>query len=310
MYGLLLLVGPLVASPSLGPGDHRRELTVDGRQRFYLIHVPAVYDAETPTPVVLAFHGGGGNARVMQSFSGLNDKADEAGFLAVYPNGTSGLVAAMATWNGGECCGYAQRKRVDDVAFVRALLDDLQKVANVDPRRIYATGMSNGAIMSYRLASELSDRIAAIAPVGASMGTEECSPTRPVSVLHIHGTDDRIAPMAGGVGSVSKTNFLSVDHAIDRWTAANECPKRPTTVDLPDRTPDGMRATRTTYGPGKDGTEVVLIKVHGGGHTWPGRTRNFRFLGPVTSDFSANDVIWEFFERHPMPEAYIPQPPD
>src|SRR5262249_41276708 len=155
------------------------------------------YDGTRPFPVVLAFHGGGSNAGQMVRFSGLNDKADQAGFLVVYPNGTGRLEQAL-TWNGGNCCGYAMLNKVDDGAFVRALLDDLGKVAKVDAKRVYATGMSNGAILAYRLASELSDRIAAIAPVSGPMGTEKCNPTRPVPVLHFHGTDDDFAPFKGG----------------------------------------------------------------------------------------------------------------
>ena len=133
-------------------------MTVDRRERIYLVHVPKSYDDAKPTPVVLAFHGGGSNAEQMVRFCGLNGKADEAGFIVVYPNGT-GLFPRTLTWNGGNCCGYAMRNKVDDVAFVRALLDDLAKVARIDNKRVYATGMSNGAIISYRSASELSDRL-------------------------------------------------------------------------------------------------------------------------------------------------------
>jgi polyhydroxybutyrate depolymerase len=160
-----LMAVALAADPQpLGPGDHTRTLQVDGRERSYLVHVPAKYGGKQPTPVVLAFHGGGSNAEQMVRFCGLNEKADKEGFLAVYPSGT-GRFERMLTWNAGNCCGYAMQNKVDDVAFTRALLDDLAEVANVDPKRVYATGMSNGAIMCYRLASQLSDRIAAIAPV-------------------------------------------------------------------------------------------------------------------------------------------------
>jgi polyhydroxybutyrate depolymerase len=144
---------------ALKPGDHTRSLEVDRRTRTYLVHVPKSYDGSKAHPVVLVFHGGGSNALQMVRFCGLNDKADQAGFLVVYPSGT-GRLEKVLTWNGGNCCGYAMQNKVDDVAFVRALLDDLAKVVKVDAKRVYATGMSNGAILAYRLTSELSDRIA------------------------------------------------------------------------------------------------------------------------------------------------------
>src|SRR5262249_28453659 len=160
----------------------------------------------------------------------------------------------LLTFNGGNCCGYAKENKIDDVAFVRALLDDLEKTVNVDKKRVYATGMSNGAIMSYLLASELSDRIAAIAPVGGPIGTAECQPNRPEPVIHFHGTDDQFAPFKGGKGakSVSQTDFYSVDHSIKAWIKADGCPEQGKTETLPDKARDGTTITRTTYGPGRE----------------------------------------------------------
>ncbi|MDP7016030.1 MAG: PHB depolymerase family esterase, partial [Pirellulaceae bacterium] len=209
----LLLLSLLGADP-LGPGDHTRTLTVGERARSYLVHIPPNYTRRQPTPVVLIYHGGGSNAQVMVRFSGMNRQADKSGFIAVYPSGT-GRIEKVLTFNGGNCCGYAMRNKVDDVEFTRRLLDDLATVANVDQKRVFATGMSNGAIIAYRLASELSDRIAAIAPVGGPMGTETCRPKRPVPVIHFHGVDDENAPFKGGKGKgVSGTNFYSVEHSV------------------------------------------------------------------------------------------------
>lgn len=299
---LVLLVSlTLGTADPLGPGDHARTIEFGGRTRSYLVHVPPKYDPKKPTPVVLAFHGGGSNAEQMVRFCGLNETADKEGFIVVYPSGT-GRFEKMLTWNGGNCCGYAQWNKVDDVAFTRALLDDLAKFANLDPKRVYATGMSNGAIMCYRLASELSDRIAAIAPVAGPMGTEKCKPKRPVPVIHFHGTDDRYAPFKGGHGakSITTTQFYSVEHSIQAWVKANGCPETPTVAHLPDKADDGMTVQRKTYGPGKEGAEVVLVEIKGGGHTWPGREPLVRFLGKTTTDISANDLMWEFFQKHPM----------
>jgi polyhydroxybutyrate depolymerase len=262
----------LMATDPLTPGDHTRSLEVDKRPRTYIVHVPKSYDGSKPYPVVLVFHGGGSNAEGMVKFCGLNETADKHGFVVVYPNGTGRLEKQLLTFNGGNCCGYAMNEKVDDVAFTRALLDELAKVVKVDQKRIYATGMSNGGIMAYKLASELADRIAAIAPVGGPMGTETCSPKRPVPVIHFHGTDDQFAPFKGGKGKgVSGTDFFSVDHSVNAWVKANGCKFEPVLTKIADKAKDGTTATIKTYGGGKDGAEVVLVAIEGMGHTWPGQ---------------------------------------
>jgi polyhydroxybutyrate depolymerase len=248
----------------------------------------------------MAFHGGGANADNMIAFSGLNKKSDEAGFIVVYPNGT-GRLKKMLTFNGGNCCGYAASNKVDDVEFTRKILDDLASSVNVDPKRVFATGMSNGGIMAYRLASELSDRIAAIAPVGGPMGTDTVTPQRPVSVMHMHGTNDEFAPFQGGKGrGLSGTEFQSVERSLRTWVKADGCAPEPVVTKVPDMAKDGTSVIRSTYGSCKDGAEVVLVAVEGGGHTWPGREPGLRALGKSTRNISANDLMWEFFEKHPM----------
>ena len=283
-----------------GHAGQRRTLTVGGLQRTYYVHVPAHVDPNTPIPAVVALHGATMNGPMMAWFTGLNQKADEAGFAVVYPDGTGSH--SSYTWNGGNCCGPAMQNGVDDVGFIRALLDDLAQVVRVDPSRVYATGMSNGAVMAYRLASELSDRFAAIAPVAGPMGSEKCAPSRPVSVIHCHGTDDEYAPFVGGRGpkSIFGTNFFSVEHSIRAWVKTNGCNDVPAVEDLPDRENDGTSLTRKTFGGGTDGAEVVLVTIHGGGHTWPGRPPRSKQLGRATKNLSANDLMWEFFVRHPM----------
>lgn len=301
MSVLALLVMLFAADgAALWPGDHSRSVEAGGDRREYLVHVPPHYEPAVPMPVVLAFHGGGAHASTMVTFSGLNEKADQAGFIAVYPEG-SGRFPRMRTFNAGNCCGLAAAQNIDDVAFTRHVLDDLESVVNVDRRRVFATGMSNGAMMSYRLASELSDRIAAIAPVGGPMGMQECHPQRPVSVMHFHGDADEFAPFHGGKGrGPSGNDFYSVQHSIDAWVDADGCHKTPTTTHLPDRQDDGTRVREVRYGSGKDGSEVVLVVVEGGGHTWPGREPRIRSLGVSTRDISANDMMWDFFQQHPM----------
>lgn len=301
MHFLLLLTILLTVDDNpLSAGDHSRRVRADGVDRSYSVHVPPQYVADSPTPVVLAFHGGGANAANMVVFSGLNRKADQSGFIVVYPEGT-GRLPRMLTFNAGNCCGQAAAGHVDDVAFVRCMLDDLEKVANVDRRRVFATGMSNGGMMAYRLASEMSDRIAAIASVSGPMGTKECRPGRAVSVMHFHGDADEFAPFKGGKGrGPSGTDFYSVDHSINAWVEANDCDKSPRSLELPDRENDATTVKQIRYEFGKEGSEVVLVIIKGGGHTWPGNEPRMRSLGAATRDISANDMMWEFFQKHPM----------
>jgi polyhydroxybutyrate depolymerase len=292
-------------SSRLLAGDFTRSVTVGDLKRRYRVHVPAKYNTAKPTPIVVVFHGGGGNPESMVRLTGMNAKSDEAGFIVVYPFGTGRLEDRMLTFNGGECCGYAMQNKIDDVAFTRALLDDLASVTNLDANRVFATGLSNGGIMSHYVASELSDRIAAIAPVGGPLMMEVPNAKRPVSVMHFHGTGDEFAPFKGGfgkgaLGRAGVTEFRSVDHTIQSWVKANGCKPEPEVVALPDKVDDGMKSTRKTWSGGKDGNEVVLIEIENGGHTWPGLKPTVAMLGPSTLDISANDLMWEFFQKHTM----------
>ena len=197
---------PSVPSPSTLPiGDSTRKLDFEGLERSYILHVPSAYDKTHPLAVVLVFHGGGGNAENTVNTSEFNKQADKSGFLAVYPNGSGRLGDKILTWNGGTCCGFALEHNIDDVGFVRAILKDLQSIAEIDSKRVYATGISNGGIMAYRLACEASDVIAAIGPVAGTQNFTPCEPNQPVSVIHFHGTDDQHLPYAGGIGADRKS---------------------------------------------------------------------------------------------------------
>jgi polyhydroxybutyrate depolymerase len=294
----------------LTAGDHTRTVRVGDLERRYRIYIPKSYDATIPTPVVVVYHGGGGNPESMIRLTGMNVKADEAGFIVVYPYGTGKLSNTLLTFNGGECCGYAMQNKIDDVGFTRELLDDLAKVANVDADRVFATGLSNGGIMAHYVASELSDRIAAIAPVGGPLMMDAPRNTRPVPVMHFHGTADAFAPFQGGygkgfLGRSKVTSFRSVNHTIQSWVKANGCKEEPEIVALPDKADDKMKVTRKTWGGGKNGSEVVLIEIEGGGHTWPGQKPTVSLLGESTMDISANDLMWEFFELHPRKSGNV-----
>ena len=292
--------GPKKDAPPapLAAGDHTRTLTVGGLKRTYLVHVPKGYDSKTPTPVVLALHGAAMNGPMMVWFSGLTEKSDDAGFVVVYPSGTG--VGPFLTWNAGGFTGKMAEGKVDDVAFIGKLLDDLATVVNVDEKRVYACGMSNGGMMCYRLAAELSDRIAAIAPVAGTIAIDESKPKRPVPVLHFHGTKDTFVPFELTKGkSPAFMKLKGVEDSIQTWVKLNGCDEKPKAETL-SKEGDEMKVTRTTYGGGKDGSEVVLIVIEDGGHTWPGMKPPASFMGKSALNVSANDLIWEFFQKHKL----------
>ena len=291
------------ATDAIGPGNHSRSIQVDGRKRSYLVHIPKECDSETPTPAILVFHGAGTNAQIMVPFCGMSKKSDEAGFITVYPNGT-GAAGILLTWNSGGLQGKMGEGKPDDVEFIGRLLDDLATVVNLDPRRIYATGMSNGGMMCYRLAAELSDRIAAIAPVAGTMAIAKAKPNRPVPVMHFHGTADRIVPFAGpGNGTPKFLSFKSVEETVQTWARLNKCVEEPVVEKLEDKAEDGTNVIKKTYAAKAGGSEVVLIEIEGGGHTWPGVDPPVQFIGKSTKDVSANDMIWEFFQEHRLPST-------
>ncbi|MDO8260950.1 MAG: PHB depolymerase family esterase, partial [Candidatus Magasanikbacteria bacterium] len=170
-------------------GNYDFSLQIDGLTRKYLLHVPQNYDKNKKTPLVLAFHGGMGTAEIMEANYGLVPKSDKEGFIVAFPNGTSRLSSdKLATWNAGNCCGYAQDNNINDVDFVKAIISDLESKFNIG--KIFATGMSNGGMLSYRLACEMSDTFTAIAAVAGTNNFEGCDPKQPISIMHIHGLKD------------------------------------------------------------------------------------------------------------------------
>jgi polyhydroxybutyrate depolymerase len=295
---MLLLALVLSSSPTLDPGDHTRTVMMGEQKRTYLVHIPKGYDPKKPAPVVLALHGAAMNGPMMAWFSGLNKKSDNAGFIVVYPSGTG--TGPFLTWNAGGFRGKMAEGRADDVAFIGKLLDDLGTMVKVDKKRVYACGMSNGAMMCYRLAAELSDRIVAIAPVAGTIAIEESKPKRPVPVIHFHGTKDTFVPFEKPKGKTpSFMRLKSVEDSVQTWVKLNGCGETPKTDTL-SKEGDEMKATRKTYGSGRDGAEVVLVVIEGGGHTWPGQQPPVGFIGKSAKNVSANDLMWEFFQKHPM----------
>jgi len=299
MTSCLLLAAFCLAQPDpLGPGDHTRTLMMGEQKRTCIVHVPKGYDPKKPAPVVLALHGAAMNGSMMVWFSGLNRKADETGFIVVYPSGTG--TGPFLTWNAGGFKGKMAEGKADDVAFIGKLLDDLATVVKVDEKRVYACGMSNGGMMCYRLAAELSDRIAAIAPVAGTIAIDESKPKRPVPVIHFHGTKDTFVPFEMAKGKTpSFMKLKGVDDSIQTWVKLNGCDEKPK-IETLSKDGDEMKVTRKTYGGGKDGSEVILIVIDGGGHTWPGRQPPVGLLGKSAKNISANDLMWEFFQKHKL----------
>lgn len=290
----------------LGPGDYRFRLDHDGLERTYLVHVPPGYRPSRPTPLVVALHGGGGSAAHQAGDGyGLMGKADREGTIVAFPNGFSRLPSGLlATWNAGLCCGLARDRQVDDVGFIKAMVEQLQTRLSIDRSRIFATGMSNGGLMAYRLACELPGVFKAIAAVAGSDNTASCSPGQPVSVLHIHARDDDHILYGGGAGPgafrnrQAVTEFRSVPETIARWVKFDACGPAPRTVL------QKPGATCELYSGCAGEARVELCVTDSGGHSWPG---GYKLRGgqPPSQALSANDLIWDFFLR---PRAAGPQP--
>jgi polyhydroxybutyrate depolymerase len=301
MQASLILVAAftLTQPDPLGAGDHKRTITVDELKRTHLVHVPPKYDAKKPIPVVLALHGAMMDGKLMEYFSGLNDTADRHHFIVVYPNGTSPVPGLFQTWNAGKFPGELNKAKADDVKYLGKVLDDVESAFTVDKKRVYAAGLSNGAMMSYRLAAEMSDRIAAIMPVAGTMAVEKYEPKQPVSVLHIHGTKDALVPYEGPnkKGTPNFLKFRSVDDTVAACVKANGCSDKKIESEV-DMKADKMKVTRRTYNNGKNGSEVVLYILDDGGHVWPGSTLNPIVLGKTTDNINANELMWEFFKKH------------
>jgi len=293
---------------ALEAGDHEFAITHGGLKRSYLVHVPPAASAGKPLPVVINFHGGGGHARVQKTYTRMDVAADRDGYIAVYPNGTGGFGGRFLTWNAGTCCGPAAADRIDDVGFSLALIDDLARRAAVDRARIYATGLSNGSMMAYRLGAEAPGQIAAVAGVAGAMTLPGFGPGIPVPVMHIHSVDDQRALYGGGLGPAfpltdTRVFHHSVDGMLALWIARNACPSQPQVSGLISGKAGAAdakhSAVRYLYAPCRGGTSVVLWKLTGAGHVWPGGVQDYLplLLGPGTAVIDANAEMWRFFSR-------------
>lgn len=296
--GLLPAVACFAAAPERGDADRRRALVHDGIERSYVVVAPAA--ATKPgarLPLVLVLHGGGGNAANAERMTGFTRKAHREGFVVAYPEGTGRFKDRLLTWNAGHCCGAAMASRADDVGFIGALLDRLAKDYPIDPRRVYATGMSNGGMMAHRLGRELPQRFAAVAPVVATVFGDEAKPAQPVSALMINGALDKAVPHLGGPpggrfpGAWDGTPARPALEQGAFWAAANGCEGEP------ERSDRGALAHWRYRCPA--GRAVELFLVGDIGHAWPGGVAGSRRGDAPDSTLDATAVIWEFFKAHP-----------
>ncbi|MBI5602028.1 MAG: hypothetical protein HY879_01590 [Deltaproteobacteria bacterium] len=292
-----------------GPGSHSLAITVNGLDRTYIVHVPATYQPQRPSPLVIMLHGGGGTARAAMRETEWTMKAETEGLLAVFPNAMardpaqpSSFVRNPQLWNDGSDRFYPGQKPPDDVGFIAAMLDDLSTRFALDKRRVFVTGFSNGASMSFLVGAALSDRIAAIAPVAGALWFDPPLFKHPVSLCYITGTADPLNPIEGGVPklAIGVSDRIRakpkppVRDSILKWARALSCPAVPASLSEA----DGVRIE--TYSPGLGNAEVIYFAVAGLGHTWAGG-RSFlpeSLVGKTSNKIRATDVIWEFFRKH------------
>ena len=283
----------------------------NGLKRTYLIHVPPD-DINKPMPLVIALHGGGGSGARMEKLTqgGFNRLSNKESFIVVYPDGLE------KHWNDGrsvkEAGWRAHKENIDDVGFISALIEHLVKEQNADPKRVYITGVSNGALMASRLACEKTEKITAIALVAGTFAENfapRCSPSKPIPILMIHGTKDTFVLWEGGEIAENLPRgrrfgrTQSVPETVKFWTANNGCPSSPIITQEPDKDPkDGTRVRKETYSNCKNGAEVILYAIENGGHTWPSGHKYLPdiIVGKISKDIDANEVVWDFFKRHSL----------
>jgi polyhydroxybutyrate depolymerase len=292
----------------LETGIHTIALHHDGLARKYLLYVPKGFNKRKPAAVVMMLHGGGGTGRAAMRETGWTEKADQAGFILIFPEASRRNQSEPANfrqnpqlWNDGS---MRFNTHVDDVGYISSLIDDLDSRLSINPKRIYATGFSNGASMAYRLGQELPRRIAAIAPVAGALWNQNLELERPVPLLYMTGSEDTLNPLEGGMPQLAiggqKLGGRAkppVQDQIKRWAAALECGSMPRTI----YDKDGIIGK--VYPDCHGASTVVFYIISGAGHTWPGGNSILpeRWVGKTTDKIKANDVIWDFFKAHPLP---------
>ena len=260
----------------------------DGIVRTYKLYIPSIYNGNTAVPLLFNFHGYTSNSNEQMFYGDFRNIADTANFLVVHPQGTldnNNVNHFNVGWGGS---------MVDDVGFTEALIDSLSAAYSIDQNRIYAVGMSNGGFMSFRLACELSSKIAAVGSVTGSMTPStlgNCNASHPMPIIQIHGTTDATVPYNGSTGWTA-----SITNVLNHWATFNNCSPIPTIVNVPNTNAlDGSTVEKYTYENGDNCSEVVHFKVTNGQHTWPGSI--FNFAG-TNYDINASVEIWNFLSKY------------
>lgn len=263
----------------------------EGKTRYYMVFLPNNYTGANNYPLVIYLHSYGGGAQAEMNYTQLNQVGDTYDFMIVYPN-------ARPNWNSGIGDNPSwETPEINDVGFINALIDALNNSYSIDLERIYATGYSNGGFMAYKLACQLSHRIAAVASVGGVMSTttlSACNPLRTMPVLQIHGTKDEWVSMDGATG------WQSVEETLSYWTDFNNCEQTDTTL-LPDLDQtDDSTVEKIINKNCTNNSNVIYYKVIDGGHTWPGAGRTNVPAGNTNQDFNASVEIWNFFNDYQL----------
>lgn len=273
-------------------------IVVDGRNRTFVLNLPPTYyESDTSLPLVIALHGTGGSAMQVERDYGFTGKANAGNFIIVYPEGvrSSGLLG-LRTWNAGTCCDFAMYQQIDDVKYIRTLLDNLMTRYRINTKRVYVTGMSNGGMLAYRLANEMSDRVAAVAAVSSTMVLPSApliSP-RPIPILHIHSARDAKVPYAGGIG-IGGYYFPPVDSTLTVWARHNGCTTGPVILH------EDASYKLTAWSGSQPGSLIRCYLTQDGGHSWPGGQKPNRRGDDPSTVINATDLIWEFFKGYSLP---------
>lgn len=289
---LFLLLALVFCLPTMSTAQYD-SINHGAYHRTYLLHLPTGYNHVNKLPLVIALHGGFGNAYSMQHTSQLSAKADQSNFIVVYPEGLRGGLLNASSWNAGWCCGFASATAIDDVGFIHTLLDTLLQQYAIDSNQVYVTGISNGGFMSYRLACELSHKIAAIAPVAASMSIANCSPTRAIPIISFHSYLDSHIPYLGGIGNGPSNHYnLSQDSVFNIWTSLNACNISKDTVV------NNAHYTLIQSSACACNATIQHYATQDGGHSWPGAATGTG--DPSSSYLDATNLIWSFFQQHSL----------
>jgi polyhydroxybutyrate depolymerase len=302
LVALFTCAAAFVGCNSPDPGTEKSSITVDGRERTFVFHVPESAPAEGSRMVVISLHGRLGTGVQQEDLTGFSTLADKRGFVAIYPDGID------KSWADGRGTSEAEMQGVDDVAFISALIDHAIEKLGGDPKKVFINGHSNGSVMTNRLACELSAKIAGIGhnagPIAEKVSMT-CSPSRSLSVIGFHGTADEFMPYAGGeVVKGSGGKVLSAKDARAFWASKAGCAMETKTTALPDTaTDDGTTVELEESTACKDGAEIQLHTITNGGHTWPGSTDDLgeTLVGKLSRDIIASEIMIDFYEKHPMP---------